>query len=431
MKSVKLILSAKTGLILVLLAFAVTCMTYGTTNADPNSKVTTLSGKVLDKDTKRPIVYANVNLVGTSIGTVTNADGAFILKVPKDETQSMVSFNYIGYEKKSMAISEFSEATENTVLLSPEPIVLKEVIIRNNDPYQLISYALAKVPTNYSDVPEMNTGFYRESVKQNKKFVSVSEAILDVYKAPYNKELVEDRVKIYKGRKTEDISKLDTVVVKIQGGPKTVLYLDIVKNPYDLFSEDMIDNYILKFAGMTTKNGRDNYIIEFDQEDDPNLVLYAGKVYIDVQTLAFTGAEFGISQKNISRAADQLVRKKPATMRINIESANYVVDYEELNGVWYLKHALSELKFRCKWDRELFRSSYTTTMEVAITDRDPENINHFKMSETAGFSDILTDQVDYFKDDNFWGDYNIIKPDESIEDAIAKLNKKLIDRNPK
>ena len=33
--------------------------------------------------------------------------------------------------------------------------------------------------------------------------------------------------------------------------------------------------------------------------------------------------------------------------------------------------------------------------------------------------------VEAFDDDDFWGEYNYIKPDESIEVAIKKLNKKL------
>jgi hypothetical protein len=40
-------------------------------------------------------------------------------------------------------------------------------------------------------------------------------------------------------------------------------------------------------------------------------------------------------------------------------------------------------------------------------------------------SDIFTDKAYAFKNNDFWGDYNIIKPDESIQNAIEKLSKKL------
>jgi hypothetical protein len=40
-------------------------------------------------------------------------------------------------------------------------------------------------------------------------------------------------------------------------------------------------------------------------------------------------------------------------------------------------------------------------------------------------SDIFADKVDAYKDENFWGEYNYIKPDESIESVINRLNRKL------
>jgi hypothetical protein len=40
-------------------------------------------------------------------------------------------------------------------------------------------------------------------------------------------------------------------------------------------------------------------------------------------------------------------------------------------------------------------------------------------------TDVFADKVDFYKDENFWGEYNYIKPDESIESVIKKLNRKL------
>jgi hypothetical protein len=33
--------------------------------------------------------------------------------------------------------------------------------------------------------------------------------------------------------------------------------------------------------------------------------------------------------------------------------------------------------------------------------------------------------VEYFEDPDFWADYNIIEPTESLQDAIGKLKKKV------
>ena len=64
-------------------------------------------------------------------------------------------------------------------------------------------------------------------------------------------------------------------------------------------------------------------------------------------------------------------------------------------------------------------------LEMAVTDRDTANISKFKFRESAKISDVFVDQVNYFLDDDFWGKYNVIKPDESIEIAIARLNRRI------
>ena len=38
---------------------------------------------------------------------------------------------------------------------------------------------------------------------------------------------------------------------------------------------------------------------------------------------------------------------------------------------------------------------------------------------------ILSDEADGFSDPNFWGAYNIIEPDKSIESAIRKIQRQL------
>ena len=38
---------------------------------------------------------------------------------------------------------------------------------------------------------------------------------------------------------------------------------------------------------------------------------------------------------------------------------------------------------------------------------------------------IITDAISGFSDPDFWGEYNLIEPDESIESAIEKIRKNI------
>lgn len=392
---------------------------------DDTSKVVTFSGKIIDKLTKKPVIFANVHVVGHSIGTVSNSDGEFVLKVPVSLAGGKLGITHLGYRNFQVDLAELTKEGY-VILMEPEPIPITEVIIRSNDPLTLLQAAMRRIEENYPVKPAMVTGFYREAIKKNRSYVELAEAILDVYKAPYNKAYDEDRVKIYKGRKSQDVERMDTVTFKLQGGPKTVFLLDVVKNPEILLDPDYMKFYKYSLTGMATVNDKDCYVIEFDQRPDVNEPLYSGKIYLDVNNLAITGLEFRLSDIGLHLASNVLVKKKPVSMQVETLSGNYLVNYKEFNNKWYLNYVRSELRFRCKWKKKLFNTTFTVMSEMAVTDIDTVNISRYAYRESARMSDVFADQVDYFKDESFWGDYNYIKPDETIQEAIRKLNRRII-----
>jgi hypothetical protein len=384
----------------------------------------TLTGKIIDKETGKPITFANIVLTGTSIGTVSNADGEFLLKIPKEKHNEQITITHIGYKGNTSDAIKMKNI-DNLIVLEPELIPLKEVIIRNEDPIALLKGAIKNIPHNYRTTPAMLTGFYREAIKQNRKYVSVAEAVLDVYKSAYNNDFTNDKVKIIIGRKDQDVKKMDTLLVKLQGGPVTPFYLDVIKNPGDILSDDMFQNYDYTLTGQVSLDNKRCYVVEFNQKKNVNLPLYKGKIYVDIDNLAIVGLEFSMSEYGLPLAGNLFVKKKPLTLKFETLGVDYYIRYTEFNGTWCLNYVRSELKFKCKWKRKLFSSTYSTMLEMAVTDIDTTNINKFKSKETSKITDVFSDEAGAFKNDEYWGDYNIIKPDESIQVAIEKLSKKL------
>jgi hypothetical protein len=382
------------------------------------------TGKVIDNSTRKPVVFANVYLIGSSLGTVTNAEGEFVLKVPVSELNRKVGISNLGYKNLVMSLADLKDK-ENTIRLELAATTLEQVIIRSDDPVDLLRMAYRRIPENYNTDPEMQVGFYRETVKQNRAYVAVAEAVLDVYKSPYTSLMDYDRVRIFKGRKSEDVKKMDTLMFKLQGGPRTSFLLDVVKNPGEILSEEYFDKYDFKFTGFASIDGRDNYVIEFDQKPDVDIALYKGKVYLDTKNMAISRIDFAFSDKALEIADNELVRKKPMDLKIDVLGADYSINYRVLDENWYLNHVRSELVFKCNWKKKRFNATYTTALEMAVTDRNMDNINKAKYREQAKMTDIFADKVNAYKDENFWGEYNYIKPEESIESVINKLNKKL------
>jgi hypothetical protein len=231
-------------------------------------------------------------------------------------------------------------------------------------------------------------------------------------------------VRIFKGRKSDQVKKMDTLMFKLQGGPRTSFLLDVVKNPGALFTEEYLDDYYYSNSGYANIDGRPNYVIAFAQKESVEDALYKGLIYLDTENLAFSRIEFSFSDQALNIADNELVRKKPLDLKVDVLAANYLINYRNLDGKWYLNHVRSELVFDCIWKKRRYNSTYTAVLEMAVTDR-TENINKARYRDQAKMTDIFADQVSLYKDENFWGDYNYIKPDESIEAVINRLSRKL------
>ncbi len=409
--------------IVIALFFSV-LVTFSAYSQDNNEAVTTIKGKLIDQTSKNPIVFGNVYVANTSVGTITNSDGEFILKIPNALQDRQVIFSFMGYKSVSNNLSDLN--TENIVIeLSPQIVTISEVIVRTNNPTDLIKAAIKNVPENYGSSPYLCTAFYRESIMQNKQYVGIAEAVLNIYKARYSSEIEMDRIKVFKGRKSQDVKRMDTLLFKLQGGTDVALNMDIAKNPISFIAELYFEDYEYQPVLITNIEGRETYMLEFDQKTNVQDPLYKGRIFLDVNTLAIKKAEFVLSPKGIMHADKYMVKKKPANMNVKTQSGIYSVDYREVNGKWTLNHVRYEVKFKVDKKRQLFSRTYTSTVDMAITDKDTVNVTRFKNSERMRSNQVFVDHLTGSYDDDFWGSYNIIKPDEPIQEAVERISKRM------
>ena len=92
-------------------------------DVDKTSESITVTGRVTDRVTNEPIIGATVQVPGTSVGTVTDSNGAYTLKVDAGNT---VCFYYIGYNEVKHVIS--ASGTYN-VTLSENIQQLDDVVV--------------------------------------------------------------------------------------------------------------------------------------------------------------------------------------------------------------------------------------------------------------------------------------------------------------
>lgn len=381
-------------------------------------------GRVVDIKSGDEIASAYLTVVGTNISTITNKDGEFSLKLPTSTTEATISTSHLGYQTKTLPLSYF--ATEDTrIELQESAEELTEISIYDGgDAHSLVKKMFERKADNYQDQPILMTAFYRETIKKRNRNVSLSEAVVKIFKAPYN-NFRDDDISLFKARKTADYERLDTLALKLRGGPFNALYLDIMKYPQFLLEPDNLYNYNLSFDTPVRFDDKNLYVVNFENINK-SVPWYFGQLFIDTKTLSLVKAVYELNVDNRDVATEMFVRKKPRRAKVYPHEIKYQIDYRESDGRWYYGYGNANLEFVVNWKNKLFNSRYTIDGEMAVTNR--EVLPDLKLKrnyELISPSIVMIDDVSGFSDINFWGNNNIIEPEKSIQSAIDKIQKQL------
>ena len=244
-----------------------------------------------------------------------------------------------------------------------------------------------------------------------------------MYKSSYLRNHNNDRVAIVKGRKLVSPKQTDTLGAKIQGGPTLPVALDVVKEPEFLLSKDELRYYTLHMDIPVTIDDRPQVVIAFEPLYSVDHVLYQGKMYIDRQTLAFTRIEMSLDMHDKQRATEVMLLHKPLGVRFRPHELTTTISYRYDGSVSRMHYLHSDARFHCDWRKRFFSASYHVEAEMVVTDLLSEDAKPISGRSSFNERESFYDKVHFFNDPDFWGQYNIIEPSESLENAISKLKK--------
>ncbi len=383
----------------------------------------TINGSIADRDTNDAISTATITLVGSNVSTISNAEGDFTLKFSSDIVNPSLRVTAIGYKNSIIDVEDIEDFVK--VQLSQKTVDLNEVSLTGyKSARELINKVFDKKGENYIGDPIKMTAFYRETIKKRRKNASLAEAVVSIQKEGYVNSK-GDKIKLLKSRKNTDYSKLDTIALKLQGGPFSTLYVDVMKYPEYIFTPETMEAYSFKFETPTELNGNDVLVVGFEPKPNLNGPLYEGQLYISASSLALQKAKFSLDLTNQIEVNKIFVKKKPNDVRIKARDISYEVDYREKNGKWYYGYSKANMSFEVKKRRKLFKSIYTLSCEMAVTDWRIAPENTFTDNGTITPSIIMANENLGFGDPEFWGEYNVIEPERSIEAAIKKIKRNL------
>jgi len=397
-----------------------------TSSADPEKQdefvqYVEVRGMVTDPSGRQPLPFANVYLAGKSKGIITNEEGRFLLKLQPEDISDTLNISYMGYKNLKIPVSGIANS-DQSFTLEPDIISIQEVIIRKVNAINILQSALKAIPNNYPSQPSILTSFYRETVKKGNRYMIVSEALLETFKLGYSTfPMQADQVKIIRGRNSEDVNQGDTVMLRLKAGLNTMLLLDVIRHPPDFLSSDEFYKYSYNMADIVTDNGRDHYAIDFSPVEYNYDNFYTGRILIDVESLSINKVNFSIHPDKLRDATSLFVLKKPLSMNVRVLNAVYTVAFRKASGYNYLHMIHCETQFRIRYKNQLLGSVYSTALEMVVTEMDTSSVERFRLRETARTQDIFIDQISGY-DEDFWGEYNYISPDEPLEQGLLRLS---------
>ncbi|MDG1714086.1 carboxypeptidase-like regulatory domain-containing protein [Lacinutrix sp.] len=441
-----------------------------------------ISNKVLDFFKDEPIESASVYIKTTAIGTITNADGKFALRIPRENATDTLVVSSIGYSTEKIPLDQF-DASE-PIYLVEEVASLDEVVLeaeeRPKTGNEIVLKAIEKLPLTMPDSSYIQKGFLRHKERNKKEFKWLIESAISVYDSSYNVSAnTHLKINVDQMRKSYDLRDIDSLFTyasylnqnnKTRTNPKNLRRVQIktaelnkaikwndnrvnglqnifqgklnmfrnVNSKKALFGDDILKKHQFELDTILVDNERKLYKIKInkgaeyvglDTKGIYNEGYHAnGWLYIYYDNFAIKKVEYEL----IAASNEQKSRSK----RLFDTQVNHklVINYKEFNDKMYPNYIYYEtpklvnvgFKPKNKQEEELAEQYkeeryYYTIQEILFSDivLDPAKISSALQNNWD--MDIFSPKP-YNKE--FWKTYNVLLESEDDEKLIDDLSQR-------
>lgn len=391
--------------------------------ADSLPLYVTVGGKIVDAETNEPLPYATIGISHRGRGTVTNFNGDFILRISEECLEDTLTVSYVGYVNRQLPVKSLP-GNVMTITMDRDYIPIPEIIIRAQDPLLILRRTVSSAASNYGTTPAILTGFYREGVYRKKEPQIYSEAVVRIYKSPYARSLLNDQIKVIRSRKIENLEARDTLAVRLKAGLSATLSLDGMRHLFDFLDPQSFDTYDYHLRDIVTIDGQTAFVISFKQKQWVTEPLMQGDIYVNVDNYSVMLAEFEVNPLYIDQTGESFISRLPKDYSMKPEYVRYRTRYRDVDGRYYLSHVRGDLGFMAKGRKKVFSSRFNIFFELAITEHRTDNVARFDHEDLAPAYSIFSLTIDGY-DAGFWKDFDFLKPEDDLVEALNKLNIRL------
>jgi len=398
-----------------------------------------ITGRVVDQTTQTSLPFAQISMLKSSTGIITNGDGYFELSVSSFTPYDSAVVYSFGYVPVRIRLGDWATGGR-LIQLTPAVFKLKEVEVLGMTVEDVLRHTVMAIPDSYGKDPLLLTAFVRVRKMVSNRLAEYTEAVVRDSKDGYylypKKKLTDKHnqsnfSELVKGRVISD-----TILVNSLG--------DVGKNAFCmscLFSKDLVEFYsgtILDekefrfydyhMEEMQDTTGKKIYHITFDQKEKVKESLWRGDIYINASDFAIEKIILKPSMKGFNRYNDKTkynrmftIRNKPGWLE-EMPLGQTTLTYSIRQGTWYLNTIRNEYWMTYVHPPTGQHLKYGYLDELVVTDvtRNPDSLRNFKGNRNIA-PNQRWDQMIGKEDMDFWKNYNYLPIEESLKEEIRSL----------
>jgi len=444
-----------------------------------------LKNKIVDFATLTPIESASIYVKQTTTGTVSNADGKFVLQVPEDYAEDTLVISSIGYKSFKVPVEEFDNSFE--IYLEEDVASLDEIILiaetRPETGNDIVLKAIEELTETLPDSAYIQKGFLRHKERNKLEFKWLIESAITVYDSGYGSNSSDFlKINVEQNRKSYDLRDVDSLFslaaftkqtsnrpsfnkddIKRNQVTKNQLIkairwnderfngldnlfrgkLNLVRNAADtkaLFGDNVLEKHLFSLDTILVDNDRKIYKIkiskgkEFVGLDTKGIFNEgyeaSGWLYIYYDNYAFKKIEYEL------KAASPAQKSRSRRLFDTEINHKLTITYREFNDKMYPNYIYYEtpklvntgLKSSAgkvsKEEEEFYNKQqryYYTVQEILFSEIILEDDKISQALEQKWNADIFSPKP---YDADFWTNYNILLESEEDEKLIRDLSKR-------
>lgn len=410
------------------------------------SQQITIKGKVIDKNSLAELAYANIRVLGSSVGTSANINGVFELKLIDKNVRIVASF--IGYDSDTININSVNDFNQIVFLLTQSKVDLPEIIVNPgfNPALEIIRKAIEKKKIRNTQLKSFQVEAYTKGIIRTTEDISANSNSVSVgFGGDDSTELVISGIlENHSNNYFEQPDKFKSIVLARKQSanfPPTIntltggrLIQNFYENNVNFLGKDLpgpitdnaLNYYYYRIVNITSQNDKKiyNIYIEPDNSADPGFV---GNIFINDSTYDLVKVDL-----ILNRAANTGGFFDTVNVFQQFDKYDDVylpVDYRlfvkaNLLGLVRIGFELNTILFNYKINQQIPEEVFNKAIVTVIPEADEKDSTYWLTTPTI--PNTLEEQKAYSRIDSiesapkdFWDDYSILNTRISLSKNIS------------